>query len=319
MDYKKLKRVERVVVHDNCPDGMASAIFLYDALGVEPEFLSYGQPAFENLEATPNTLFCDITPPHSRYKEWLGLNTIVLDHHRSAKELVTAFGDMGVFADENEAPGVSGAVLAYREVFRPVALEEDFFLSGAAAESKEAAMFAKLAGIRDTWQDDSPYWLESCEQAATLTFYPWEHWKRIIQNSNYDFPNEMNVGRLVYAKRLSDAARCAENALRFEEGGFKVAVFNDPDKLTSDTAEALRTNYGVNVIAGFYFAKDDDNSVICYSLRSDGSLDVSALCEYYGGGGHLCAAGFSQEIDLEVENPFSEFRNMFKEYINFGR
>ena len=260
MDYKKLKKVERIVVHDNCPDGMASALFLYDALYIEPEFLSYGQPAFENLEATPNTLFCDITPPHDRYKEWLGLDTIVLDHHRSTKELVAAFGDMGVFADEKEEPGVSGAVLAYREVYKPVALEEKYYSSYDVPESKMPAMFAKIAGIRDTWQNDSPYWLESCEQAATLTFYPWEHWRGIVQNSHYDFPNEMNVGRLVYAKRLGDAAKCAENSLRFEEGGFKVAVFNDPDKLTSDVAEYLRTNYGVNVIAGFNFTKDNLNT-----------------------------------------------------------
>ena len=179
-------------------------------------------------------------------------------------------------------------------------------------------MFAKLAGIRDTWQDDSPYWLESCEQAATLTFYPWEYWRCAVTENKYDFPNEMKVGRLVYAKRMTDATKCAKNALHFEEDGFKVAVFNDPDKLTSDVAEILRTN-GVNVIAGFYFTKDNDNPVIYYSLRGDGSLDVSAFCEYYGGGGHSCAAAFDQKMNLEEENPFSEFRDMFKEYMKYGR
>ena len=59
--------------------------------------------------------------------------------------------------------------------------------------------------------------------------------------------------------------------------------------------------------------------MIYYSIRSDGSLDVSAFCEYYNGGGHSRAGAFSQEMTLEEENPFSEFRDMFREYIKYGR
>ncbi len=319
MKVEQLEKIERVVVHGNCPDGMGSAILLYDVLNIEPEFVSYGQPEFVNLEATPNTLFCDITPPQERYKEWLGIDTIVLDHHRSTKELVADFGDMGVFADEKEEPGVSGAVLAWREVWKTMVDAAPDEYKTTDIEKRIAFEFAKMAGIRDTWQKDSPYWRESCEQAATLTFYPWEHWKQAVIDSAFDFPNEMEVGRLVYAKRLSDAGKCADNSYRFEEDGLKIAVFNDPDKLTSDTAELLRENEDVNVIAGFWFAKDEENPVVCYSLRSDGKLDVSALCEYYGGGGHTRAAGFSQEMTLSECNPFSEFREMYKEYVEFGR
>lgn len=318
MDVEKLKKVDRIVTHGNCPDGMASAILLYDALGIEPEFVAYGHSDYTDMKATPNTLFCDISPPNERYKEWLGIGTIILDHHKSVKDLVSEFGEDGVFADEKEEPGVSGAVLAYREVWEPIFFSKNAILSDFERSESRHMKFAELAGIRDTWQKAHPLWRKSCEQAAALTFYPWEHWRGAINKDRFSFANEMLVGELVYAKRLENAKKCGDDSFKFEHDGLKIAVFNDIDRLTSDVAEMLREE-GINIAVGFWFSKDAENPVISYSLRSDGSFDVSGMGEYFGGGGHTRAAGFSIDMTLEEHNPFSEFKEMFTEYVRFGK
>lgn len=86
-------------------------------------------------------LFCDIAPPAERAHEFLPRVPVVLDHHKGAEHLVKTFTHH-VFADEKLEPGVSGAVLAYREVWKP--LKPLGFTT--------AADFARLAGVCDTWQ-----------------------------------------------------------------------------------------------------------------------------------------------------------------------
>ncbi len=118
IDVEKLSAVRRVIVHANCADGMASAMILHDALpDAEVVFLQHGTAEFLSLPATTGMLFCDISPPADRVAEFVGVGAIVLDHHKTVRDVVEAFGDCGVFADETKEPGVSGALLAYREVW----------------------------------------------------------------------------------------------------------------------------------------------------------------------------------------------------------
>ncbi len=57
--------------------------------------------------------------------------------------------------------------------------------------------------------------------------------------------------------------------------------------------------------------------VICFSLRSDGTIDVSDFASTFDeeGGGHTLAAGFSLEMKELDTNPFVMFRELFKDYI----
>jgi len=140
----KLEAVTTIVTHKDCPDGVASALILRDAL---PDrrivFLAHGSAELRDFPAEHGQLWCDIVPPRERVKEFVDAGAIVLDHHRGARDIVEAVAENGVFADEEAEPGVSGALLAYREV--SVAL-------GRADARLES--FAKLAGVRDTWQRD---------------------------------------------------------------------------------------------------------------------------------------------------------------------
>lgn len=319
MHSKLLRNVERVVVHGDCPDGMASAKLLYDALKVEPEFVKHGSEKYEQLDATEGMLFCDIAPPVNRWQEFRYQGAIVLDHHKAVEDIVKAFGERGVFADEAKDPGVSGAVLAFNEVWYPYYTEVwyPYYTANPMDKCEEdARMFAKLAGIRDTWQKDNNLWKSSCHQAAALTFYSWKHWKSL---HGFCMDEEMKVGEMIFENRLSRSKQCAKEAVIFEDCGFKVGVFNDPNRFTSDVADLLR-DQGCNVIAGFsYFkAKDNINSPnIYYSLRSDDSFNVGEFAESLGGGGHTLSAGFTEEVEDNDINPFTAFREIFEDYMSY--
>jgi len=311
MKLKDLKNINRIIVHGNCPDGMSSAILLYDALKIEPEFHLHNLKSFQNLKITPNTLFCDICPPEHLVDKFVAAGGIVLDHHKGVESSVKKFGSRGVFADEKKEPGISGAYLAYREVYVPKTKNRtnDPF-------TNNAEHFARLAGIRDTWQKDNKDWEVACHQAAGLTFYPWKYWKNEVDRSGRDgdryfaFRDEMAVGKMIFENRLNKAKVCADEAFITKRHGLRVAVFNDHDRLTSDVAEILRQD-GVNIIAGFFYTKESQDSlrpILCYSLRSDGSFDVSKLARMFGGNGHTKAAGYRKTICMK-DDPFSIFLN----------
>lgn len=60
--------------------------------------------------------------------------------------------------------------------------------------------------------------------------------------------------------------------------------------------DQLRLVKGVEVAA---FAREDQPGVFKFSLRSNGKVDVSSICTFFGGGGHRLAAGFTAEGELE--------------------
>ena len=317
MKKNLFKGVNRIITHLNCPDGMASAILLYDALKIEPEFYVHGMDSFQHLKVTPKTLFCDICPPAHLVDQFVATGGIVLDHHKAAQSSVVKFGERGVFADEKLAPGVSGAYLAFNEVWRPAMLQ------GISVRHSLAENFVRLVGIRDTWQRQSKDWEIACHQAAALIFYPWKYWKSQVDRNGHDgdtqylaLTDEMVVGKLIHENRLIKAQQCAEDALISDIHGLRVAVFNDSDKLTSDVAELLRQE-GINIIVGFSYYKSNIDMkfpVLSYNLRSDGSFDVAQFSTVFDGGGHTKAAGYTKTICKNAD-PYSIILNDLDTYI----
>lgn len=301
-----LQKVNRVIVHGQCPDGMASAFILWDALGIEPEFHVHGTPEYLELKAGPNMLFCDIAPPKDRYYEFAAFEAIVLDHHKKSEELVKKF-KYGVFADEDLDPGVSGATLAYREVWNVIKQGEE----GSEMSRLLIKDIAELIGIADTWQSNHFLWEKARIAATTFSFYPWEHWKH--RGTTTNLQTEFDTGALVFNNRQEVIKRCAREVFTFKHAGYVVGIFNDLGKYTSDVAEVLRSQ-GYNVVAGFScYTNKDNHPMIRFSLRSDGSLDVSDLAQHIdpNGGGHTKAAGCSAEIN----SPYLSFKDWFEGYI----
>ncbi len=137
MNLDQLKAVKTIITHDNCGDGLMSAILLKDAysqVGLTPDikFVQYGTETYRRLEPGPNQLFCDFSPfipdievagqkvpDPEKLKPWVDSGALILDHHKGAKLAVKGFGENGIFADETAEPGVAGAVLAFKYVWLP--------------------------------------------------------------------------------------------------------------------------------------------------------------------------------------------------------
>lgn len=302
----KLQAVTRVVVHQNCPDGISSALVLKDALpDVRVSFMSYGSREHRELAPEPGLLFCDFTPLRERAAEFVAAGALVLDHHPSAKDLVEAFGDNGVFGenDKNEC----GAWLAYRHVW--LRLAEEFDLSDDVGRAR-VRHFAELAAVRDTWKTGDPRWGEACEQAALLLFFPFDD---LCLSSFADPDHDYHLlGRVLMDKQLA-AAQCSvgEGHSFFSNSrGTKTLMFQGVST-TSDAAEITekRGTQQPDLVVGFHYRSDAGKLQLQFSMRSHTGYDVGAFAKHHGGGGHRAAAGFTVEVSPELSgNPYELFR-----------
>ena len=335
LPLEKLLAVKTIITHDNCSDGLASAMILRDAyqqLGLSPEikFVQYGTEDYKSLQPGPNVLFCDFSPmvpdikvevdgvekkipDPAKLKMWVDAGTLILDHHAGAKFVVDGFGENGVFADVKTEPGVSGALLAYREVWLPFynhGMEErvrrlgDAVVRRVESEALIAYDFAKVAGIRDTWQRQDPRWRESCVQNEVLRFYPKEEWLEKIlpfHPGNQGFWAERaKLGEFLWTKHEKGIKKCSERSWKFTSAkGIRVVVFEGV-RSASDMAELVDKD--ADLIMGFDYEVETpkDGGAQCrkivFSTRSHTSFNCSLFAKQFGGGGHVAAAGFNIEF-----------------------
>lgn len=293
-----LRSVRTIVTHAGCPDGIASAMILHNAIpDARIVFLRHGSPEMNGLTAEPGMLFCDICPPAARVAEFVAEGAIVLDHHGTARDVVAAFEDRGVFGDEKTEPGVCGAWLAYREVWAP--LDEGLVDSPATVER-----FATLAGIRDTWRRDDLRWDEACAQAAALRFYPVED---LLDLSPEGWEDAMAIGPTLMRNGALAVAAHIRDAMRLDVHGQRVAII--PTVETSDVMDALAEE--VDIVAGFALRCDNGQARMVVSLRGRG-VDVSAIAKRYGGGGHTAAAGFTCDLTATTPHPWICVPNLLR-------
>jgi oligoribonuclease NrnB/cAMP/cGMP phosphodiesterase (DHH superfamily) len=306
LSIEKLRSIKTIITHDVCPDGTASALILQDALaenGLTVKFIQYGTEAMAALQPEPGMIFCDVHPNEDMAQAFADAGAILLDHHRTAEHVVKLFGDNGVYSAE---PGVSGATLAYREVWLP-AVEAK--LSEHHASKTMVERIATLAGIRDTWQKTDPQWIEACHQSYGLMFLPQEAFIGSVSAtlSPPFWSNLMWAGKVQYEKGLRRVERAVRDAYRFTSAkGTRVAVFEGV-KMTSDAAEVASD---IDLIVGFDYYVDKGIPKAVFSTRSRTTFDCGSFCKAQGGGGHTKAAGFN------VPNPKQDPWSIVMERVN---
>jgi len=321
---EKLRAVKHIVTHRDCADGTSSAMILRDAFrgqGVKLTFLQYNTPEQRALEAEPGMLFCDFSPSRERVQEFVDVGTLVLDHHKFAKDVVDAFGENGVFADEVSDPGVCGAMLAYQHVWKPLdeARGRGVWMDADPLTDDIIRDLATLAGIRDTWQKADSRWLAACEQAEALRFWPLE---RLLDQDPHGWPDLIQpIGSVIFAKNLQRAQELVETSYRFVSSrGTKVLIFGGTS-MSSDAAEAAGDT--VDLVVGFSYKTDEGKPIVIFSTRSHADFNCGAFCKAHGGGGHTKAAGFSVPLDLGRSlrrvsgpdpNPFQHFLEILEAY-----
>lgn len=292
-----LEDVKHVITHARCPDGIASAVLLNDVLeGVPITFLSHGTPELETLRAEPGLLLVDITPPEKRVREFVDAGSIVLDHHIKQRAIVEAFGARGVFADE---PGISGAMLAFEQVW-------SFSDTEGSDPYERAHYFARLAGVRDTWQTKDDRWGDACAQAEALRFYPWSTFAKVRSPFGYignaDLMKLLAVGPILIARTHEQVKQLVREAWGATlASGSKLMVISSLE--TSDVAEAVGD--AADYVIGFKYIAGLDRCSLVLSMRSHTGKDVGAFAKLLGGGGHRAAAGASIAIRGDALNPYA--------------
>lgn len=308
----KLRTVKTAIVHDKCPDGLASALLIKDALpDVQVRFVQYNTPAHRELVAEPGMLFADFSPPAERAQEFVAVGAIVMDHHKTAKPVVESFGENGVFGDEVTEPGVCGAWLVYRELWAPswLALGEDY-------RDREQRSFVKrfafLAGIRDTWQNKDPNWYDACVQAAALFFCNqeelleaglqevWENWE----------DKYLWAGKISHDRHLKQVARAVKEGFRLVSSKDTRVLLFQNTKLSSEAAEAAGDL--TDIVVGFDVFAENGVPTYLYSIRSHTTFDCGTFAKRFGGGGHTGAAGFT--VRTPLLDPYNVFMDCLRRF-----
>lgn len=302
-----LSAVTTIIVHaktpsEPCADGRASAYILRDALPrASIHEIAYNTDEHRTMEARPGMLFCDFTPPRERVEEFLRAGALVLDHHVKQKDLVEAFGARGIYADR---PGDSGAVLAFKEVWLPLKLKEgEDYPPDRITTALGMGSISLLAGVRDTWQKESPLWREAESLSALLEFLPFEDLlgtkpTRLIGMGT-------SFGEIIVKRRREQVIAAAARAHRTSISGLRLAV--TPEwHLVSDIAEELGSTADLVAAFSFDHSRAGEPSLV-FHLRSRGEnplCDAGAIAKSAGGGGHAKAAGFTVKF-WPNENPYA--------------
>lgn len=306
LDLVVLRGCTHIVSHGpGCADGICSAMVLKQVFpDAKVTFVNYGTKELAELQAEPGMLFCDMSPSPERASEFQQVRAIVLDHHKTAKQVTLEFEQMGLgrFADEEKDPGVSGAVLALREVYQPYCNSKLF--------PDAVEKLAIWVGIRDTWQRQHPMWHDACRVAAALKFCGPEDCLARRPGAWMDF---WNLGGLVLKdehRRLQETLRGAH---RFSTArGTRVVLFQGL-QASSDAAEQLGDQ--ADLVVGFGLWQGDDGRLAyTYSCRSHTTFDCSRFCKSRGGGGHTKAAGFRAPICTADPNPWEYFRQLLEQH-----
>ena len=237
------------------------------------------------MEPKPGIIFCDFSPHPSIAQRFVEAGSYVLDHHEYAKDVVESFGERGVYADAVNEPGVSGAVLAYREVYVPWANENKIHNE----EMDAWLIFVSLVGVRDCWVEDDATFQAACEQSAVLHFYDFDY---LYSKGGYLDHSDLELGRYLYKRNLNKAKETAEKKLIIRD---KIAVMCGTD--TSDVAGIAADIHGIDILAGFKIVIEEGNAKVVVSMRSRGETDVGVIAKANGGGGHKHAAGFSFDLN----------------------
>lgn len=279
----------RVIVADaHDADGIGSALLAKLIFPkAEVRMVNYG--AEQNaVEPEEGMLWLDIAPPPDRVDAFVAAGAAVIDHHEHQKWIVDLFGARGAYSDE---PGVSAAVLTFQHVVEPN-------LVGPAFECDLIREYARLIGIRDTWQKDHELWRDACIQSNAIEFYGFDHWARNAHRRDlvhaFFLPTgpELEVGELLYDRKLKLIEKMADEVIiHTTPAGKRWGIIPANGKTTSDLAEYMREHHDLPTLATFWTGADGSELTMHFSLRSY-ELDVGEAAVKMGGGGHKAASGF---------------------------
>ncbi len=258
-----------ILYHGGCPDGFGAAYAAWKKFGDDAEYIpvKHGRPAPEGLEGR-KLYFVDFCYPKEIMDTLIAkaASVTVLDHHLGNKDVVENMPEY-VFDEKR-----SGATIAwgYFHPDTPVPILLKYVEDGDLYVFKLPDSRAAIAYLYaqpfhfDTWDELSAKLENDTEHAALI-----EHGK-------------------IYAEHFAILVeQIANKATLVSFEGFECYLATAADMFASDVGNKLaHTKPPLGIIVNFH------GDTLNVSLRSDSSIDVSAIARKYGGNGHPRAAAF---------------------------
>lgn len=266
-----------VLYHGHCPDGFTAAWSAWKKFGDSAEYISVtlGTPPDPNL-VRKEVYMLDFTYSEEQTAELVKNNKRVtsIDHHQTSSKASELTYEPSF--DLNH----SGAVLAWR-YFHP---------------DEPAPKFLAYIEDYDLWRFKLPNTKEFRIYISLFDF-DFKIWEKIIAS----FEDENNHTEIFKQGKL---------LLRHEDILVNDIVKNHAEEVVFEgyKAQAVNSPVFADQIANILYDKLPPLGIVWYrnakrlkfSLRSDGSADVSQMAQKYGGGGHKGSAGFSLPLGSDL-------------------
>lgn len=271
-----------VIYHAKCADGFSAAWCFhhhYQTTGArpKPEFVA-GRYGYEPPDVTGRDVYLvDFSYKRAVVADMLAKarSVTLIDHHQTALQDLAALPGLHTYTDLNR----SGATLAW-----------DYLFPG-----QQRPLLLGHIEDRDLWR----FKLANTREIQSMVFsleYTFENWDKLMAADVHDLVAMTAQGAAIERKHRKDVAELvASTRRRITIAGHDVPVACMPYTMASDAGELLAAG---EPFAAVYWDTADHRQ---FSLRSrDGGMDVAAICEGFGGGGHRQAAGFRVTRDHEL-------------------
>jgi hypothetical protein len=281
-----------IIHHRGCADGICGAMVIWLGLGRRGELRAaqYGEPPPDVEEVAGREVWIvDFSYPREvllRLHE-TARALVVLDHHKTAEASCRGL-PFCTFDMER-----SGARLALDRL--------DMAPNWTGLSSAEQVAIEAVVDYvedRDLWRFDLPH---SQEINAYLASWPrtLDAWVAILDRikGKWAWADIVGQGTAILRRERQLVEIMCGNARPMRGPGpdrdsERLLLVNAP-VLQSEVAGELAARDGVDYAVAWWQRSDGQYQ---YSLRSTGGLDVAAIAQEFGGGGHAQAAGFTSDL-----------------------
>jgi oligoribonuclease NrnB/cAMP/cGMP phosphodiesterase (DHH superfamily) len=268
-----------VLYHANCTDGAGSALSAYLVFGDSAEYVpvQYGEKP-PKIEVGAMVYIVDFSYPAEILLEMAARASFIqiLDHHKTAKETLSCVDhpNIKVHFDMDQ----SGAVLTWK-FFHP---------------DRPVPLLLRHIQDRDLWE----FKMHGSKQIhrALGMYEDWRDWAQFL----FEVRTLIAEGdAIIQFLKIQTARIIGGPPRKFFATGDVVPVFNLPGFMISD---ALHTTLDKHPECPYAvgFITLPDKTIYSLRSRSNEDVDVGAIAESFGGGGHKHAAGFSVKTGVSI-------------------
>jgi oligoribonuclease NrnB/cAMP/cGMP phosphodiesterase (DHH superfamily) len=268
-----------ILYHGNCPDGFGGAYSAWKKFGDSAEYI-----AVYHADPPPNltdkeVYVVDFSYPEGKLLEIQKHNKrlVVLDHHEGAEESVREVTEH-VFDKTRSGTGIAW------EYFHP---------------GEPLPRLLAYIQDNDLWKFERPHAKEVSAFVSSLKF-EFEPFDPIVQKAETEegFKDMVDKGRAYreYFEYVCDQIVATAQEIEFE--GMRILATNSPRLFRSEVGHRLAKMKGPMAIVWY-----PHHGNWHFSLRGDGSIDLTKVAQKYGGNGHPNSASF--QLPLGSPLPFT--------------